>query len=174
MAIRKEDVPTPEEQMQATLDLLCKLTANISKRLDEQAEVLDGLVKAQAQAQDQASPERIAAAAGPAASAAAHNAIQPTLAHLVDLIETSTGHKEKMRLRMLAFAGKGRADWMMPPEKIPVLWKIGGGLFLAVLVVTVMPTVLASFENGCWVMGGAWYDSDGRTPACSFWSPWFH
>ena len=54
-------MPIPDRELPETLDLIAKLVASVSDRLDKQGEALAKLTQAQARAHESIEPQRIAA-----------------------------------------------------------------------------------------------------------------
>lgn len=88
----------PDRELPETLDLIAKLVASVSTRLDTHGEALDRLTKAQAQAQAAASPDRVAQAT----ATAVQGALVPHLHKIVDVMQELNGTKAILRERLLS------------------------------------------------------------------------
>lgn len=166
-------MPIPDRELPETLDLIAKLVASVSDRLDKQGEALDRLAKGQAQTQAAASPDRVAAAT----AAAVRNTLVPELHKIVDTMDGLTGGKALLRERWRAFdreeARQGR--WRFQP------WAVVVGIPLALVVVLALlvPRAAAHASLTCRATGGTWspatehflsgctYSADKRVAASS-------
>ena len=140
----------PDRELPETLELIAKLVASVSDRLDKQGEALDRLAKTQAQTQAAASPDRVAAAT----AAAVRDTLVPELHKIVDTMDGLTGGKALLRERWRAFdaeeARQGR--WRFQP------WAVVLGIPLALVVVLALlvPRAAAYASLTCRATGGTW------------------
>ncbi|TNC60783.1 hypothetical protein [Rubellimicrobium roseum] len=166
-------MPIPDRELPETLDLIAKLVASVSDRLDKQGEALDRLAKAQAQTQAAASPDRVAAAT----ARSVRDTLVPELHKIVDTMDGLTGGKALLRERWRAFdaeeARQGR--WRFQP------WAVVVGIPLALVVVLALlvPRAAAYASFTCRATGGTWspatehflsgctYSADKRAAASS-------
>lgn len=156
-------MPIPDRELPETLDLIAKLVASVSTRLDKQGEALAGLAKAQAQAHEKIEPDRIAAAT----ARSIRETLVPELSKIVDTMDGLTGGKALLRQRWRAFdeeeARQGR--WRFQP------WAVVLGIPLALVTVLVLavPRAAAQTLLTCRVAGGEWLvPTDTLPAACTF------
>ena len=160
-------MPIPDRELPETLDLIAKLVASVSDRLDKQGEALDRLAKAQAQTQAQAheriEPDRVAAAT----ARSIRDTLVPELHKIVDTMDGLTGGKALLRERWRAFdaeeARLGR--WRFQPWAVV----LGIPLALGLLLAAFMPSAVAQTPLTCRAVGGLWWAQTERYPAaCTF------
>lgn len=150
-----------DADLQATLDLLSQVVANISDRLDTQTATLDRLAKTQAQPAP--SPDRLAAAT----AQAVRDDLGPRLTEILDAMEVLNGGKALLNERWRAFdreeARQGR--WRVQPWAVV----LGIPLALVLLLALAIPRAVSQTPVTCRATGGTWWDATERYPAvCLF------
>lgn len=148
----------PDAELRETLDLLAKVLASVSDRLDAQGEVLQYLVEAQP------SPELMATAS----EKAVKGSLEPLMHQLLDVLADLTGSKAKLRQRLRIIQGEECAlsRWsrlVLSPFFLPVL------LVLALTLAFGAPRLLAGSDVTCWLIGGQWMQGNGGQEACVVW-----
>ena len=164
---------TPDTHLHETLDLLGTLLAEVSRRVEVQGATLDRLAVA-GEAQ-KAKPTTSSSAPAPVdlgrlaqvTREAVREALNPTTARLVDILETLTGTKALLRERMRAIdrdeARQGR--WRYQPWAVVV----GLPLLLVTVLALTVPRAVAQTPLTCRATGGTWYDaSEEYQAACMF------
>lgn len=164
---------TPDPDLHETLDLLGTLLAEVSRRVETQGAALDRLAAA-VEAQ-KAKPGASAGAASPVdlgrlaqvTKEAVRDALNPTTARLVDILETLTGTKALLRERMRAIdreqARQGR--WRYQPWAVVV----GLPLLLVTVLALTVPRAVAQTPLTCRATGGEWWNETESYPAaCLF------
>ena len=156
MSINDPEVPE-------TLELIAKLVASLSKRVDDQTAALAKLAAAQAQADARTDPDTLVRAT----AEATRRALIPELHKIVDTMEGLTGGKALLRERWRAFdreeARQGR--WRFQPWAVVLGIPLGLGLLLAAF----MPSAVAQTPLTCRAAGGLWWVQTERHPAaCLF------
>ncbi len=171
----------PDRNVPETLELIAKLLASVSERVDNQTEALNELTDAlgelataEAGALERivATQERTQVAADPdrVARATAHSvsqALVPELHKIVDTMDELTGGKALLRERWRAFdreeARQGR--WRFEPWAV----SLGIPLALGLLLAAFMPSAVAQTPLTCRGAGGWWWVATERYPAvCVF------
>ena len=152
-----------DRELPETLDLIAKLVASVSDRLDKQGEALAKLTQAQARAHESIEPQRIAATT----ARFIRETLAPELHKIVDAMEELNGTKALLRKRWQAVdeeeARLGR--WRFQPWAITLGVPLGLGLLLAAL----MPSAVSQTELTCRAAGGIWWVATERYPAaCTF------
>ena len=143
-------MPISDRELPETLDLIAKLVASVSDRLDKQGEALDRLAKGQAQTQATASPDRVATTT----ARSIRETLVPELHKIVDTMEELNGGKALLRERWRAFdreeARQGR--WRFQP------WAVVVGIPLALVLVLALlvPRAAAHASLTCRATGGTW------------------
>ncbi len=167
----------PDRNVPETLELIAKLLASVSERVDKQTEALDELtgalgelataeagaleriVATQERTQAAADPDRTAALAARSVS----QALVPELHKIVDTMDGLTGGKALLRERWRAFdreeARQGR--WRFEPWAV----SLGIPLALGLLLAAVMPSAVAQTPLTCRAAGGLWLTQTERDPA---------
>jgi hypothetical protein len=156
-------MPPSDRELPETLDLIAKLVASVSTRLDKHGEALDRLTQAQAQAMESMEPDRIAAATG----RSIRQTLSPDLHKLVDAMQELNGTKALLRKRWQAVdeeeARLGR--WRFQPWAVT----LGIPLALGLLLAAVMPSAVSQTPLTCRAAGGIWWAQTERYPAaCLF------
>ena len=168
-------MPTSDRELPETLDLIARLVASVSDRLDRQAEALDYLMQAQdrfhaqaqaaqaTQARMQVEPDRVALVT----AQSVHRTLGPELDRIRDTMAGLTGGKALLRERWRVFdaeeARQGR--WRFQPWAVVLGIPLALGLLLAVL----MPGAVAQTPFTCRAVGGEWWDHSERySAACLF------
>lgn len=135
MAPRKPGPPgMSDPEIRETLDLLSKVLANVSDRVDAQGEVLLELAKAKP------NPELMATAA----ERALKTSLEPLMHQLVDTLENLLGSKAKLRQRLRDMR---REEWALSRWRARMpLWLLLGGTLLVVIVLAFgAPRLLARY-----------------------------
>lgn len=164
-------MPIPDRELPETLDLIAKLVASLSTRLDTHGEALDRLAKAQAQAHTQAqaaaSPDRVAQAT----AAAVQGALVPHLHKIIDVMQELNGTKAILRERLRVVSQEeARASWWR--RHVPLSLTLLGAYALVLVFGLAFPRAMAEHSLTCWAIGGTWYGPDLTLPAtCTFWLP---
>ena len=160
-------MPIPDRELPETLDLIAKLVASVSDRLDQQREALDGLAKAHTQAQVTTSPDRVAQAT----ASAVQGALVPHLHKIVDVMQELNGGKAILRERLrLVTAEEARASWWR--RHVPFALTLLGAYALVLVFGLAFPRAMAEHSLTCWAIGGLWHGPDADLPAtCTFWLP---
>lgn len=161
MAPRKPGPPDMSDtELRETLDLLSKVLANVSDRLDAQGEVLLELARARPD------PELMAKAG----EKAVRGSLEPLMHQLVETLENLLGNKAKLRQRLRDMR---REEWAVSRwrSQLP-LWLLLGGTLVVVLVLAFgAPRLLAGNATTCWLMGGHWVDGSRGWIGCAIWNP---
>lgn len=155
--------PPAETDLHATLDLLGRVVADISDRLDRQTEEIQRLRAAQP------NPETVAAMT----DLAVRSRLEPLMHRLLDAVSDLTGDKAKLRLRLRALRAerwlKGQSWWQTSRGRALLL---AAALVTMLALAVALPRVLGAHEATCGLMGGVW--SEGLLTdrnACTIWSP---
>ena len=148
-----------DQDLRETLDLLSQVVASLSDRLDTQAQTLDRLVPAQADA----SPDHVALAT----AQAVRETVLPSMVRLVDVLEGLGGGKALLRERLRAMdreeARHGR--WRVHPVAVIA----GIPLVLVLLLAAAVPRAVAQTSLTCRATGGTWWEATERhSAACLF------
>ena len=156
MSINDREVPE-------TLDLIAKLVASVSARVDDQSKALAELAKAQEEAQARTDPDRIAALA----ARTIHNSLIPELGKIVDAMQELNGTKALLRARWRVVdreeARLGR--WLF----LPLTVTVGVPLALASVLALVMPSAVSQTPFTCRASSGEWVAATERySAACIF------
>lgn len=160
-------MPIPDRELPETLDLIAKLVASVSTRLDAHGEALDRLTKAHAQAQAAASPDRTAQAT----ATAVQGALVPHLHKIVDVMQELNGGKAILRERLRAVTREeARASrWR---RHVPFSLTLLGAYALVLVFGLAFPRAMAEHSLTCRAIGGLWHGPDANLPAtCTFWLP---
>lgn len=163
---------TPDKDLHETLDLLGTLLTEVSRRVESQGAALDRLAtaveaqKARPGASAGAPPVDLGRVAQ-VTREAVREALNPTTARLVDILETLTGTKALLRERMRAMdreqARQGR--WRYQPWAVVV----GLPLLLVTVLALTVPRAVAQTPLTCRATGGTWYDASAEyQAACMF------
>lgn len=157
-------MPPSDRELPQTLDLIARLVASVSDRLDAQGEAIGQVAKAQAQAKggagDADTQARITAEA-------VRRVLTPELHKIVEAMEELNGTKALLRERWRVVdreeARLGR--WLFQPLAITLGVPLGLGLLLAAF----MPSAVSQTELTCRAAGGLWWVATERYPAaCTF------
>lgn len=150
-------MPIPDRELPETLDLIAKLVASVSDRLDKQGEALAGLAAVQGQAQ--------------ATARSVRDALVPELHKLVDAMEELNGRKAVLRQRLRTVTvEEARASWWR--RHVPFALTLLGAYALVLVFGLAFPRAMAEHGLTCRAIGGTWYGPDPDLPAaCTFWLP---
>lgn len=155
--------PPAEADLRDTLDLLGRVVADISDRVDRQTEEIQRLRAAQP------NPENLAVLT----DLAVRSRLEPLMHRLLDAVSELTGDKAKLRLRLRALRAerwlKGQSWWQTGRGRALLL---GAALVAMFVLALALPRVLGAHEATCGLMGGVW--SEGLLTdrnACTLWSP---
>jgi hypothetical protein len=154
----------PDRELHETLDLLSRVVADISDRVDEQTAALGRL----AEAQGRTDPERVAAVTSVVTSKAVRETFLPDMTRLVDVVEDLTGRKEALRKRIRALTQEETrlSRWR---RHVPLAWALAAALALLLALALALPRAMAQTGPTCWAMGGHWRGDDATPRACVFW-----
>lgn len=157
-------MPPSDRELPETLDLIARLVASISDRLDAQGEALAKLTQAQAQAHDRIEPNRIAAAT----ARDIRETLVPELHRIVGAMEDLNGTKALLRQRLRAASREeSRASWWR--RHVPFAATLAGAYALVLVFGLALPRLLAERDLTCWAIGGTWWEATERYPAaCMF------
>lgn len=166
---------TPDKNLHETLDLLGTLLAEVSRRVETQGAALDRLTAAvEAQRAKPGAPAPAPVDLGRVAQVtkdAVRDALNPTTARLVDILETLTGTKALLRERMRAVDREQARQrrWRYQPWAVVV----GIPLLLVLVLAFTAPRAVAQTPLTCRATGGTWYDASAEyQAACMFLAEW--
>ncbi len=171
--------PLSDEALQEQLDRMADLTIDMSEQVNEQTRAINYIStvasearRAAKAAQKQTDPEHYGELVGQTiegrldetikkmdrASAEILSGIQRSNASFQ---ETTTMHSSTLSL-MGELRGQQQTDRQLSR------WVALGGVVLAVVMTVVLPRFIASFEEGCVVLGGTWTQTTTAVDVCVF------
>ena len=169
----------PDDDLRETVDLMGRLVARISDRVDTQTKVLQQLDGTLAEARaaaftaaEQTDPEQYGQLVGATIDGriadslkrlnkAAETLLSGAERSNASFQETTSAHSSTLRLiddlRLKQDQDKSWSRW------------VGlGGIILAIVLTVAVPRFLASFEEGCVVLGGTWTQTTRGVDVCVF------
>jgi hypothetical protein len=156
-------MPIPDREVPEILDLIAKLVASVSTRLDTHGEALAHVAKAQAEAKEGGDPDYVARAT----AEAVRRVLVPEVNKIVEALNELNGTKAVLRARWRIVdqeeARLGR--WLFQPLAV----SLGIPLALGLLLAAFMPSAVAQTPLTCRGAGGLWLVATERYPAaCRF------